>query len=179
MSWGPPTDEEKAHDFLWRIHQKVPRTGQLVIFNRSHYEELLVPMAEQGMAPAEARVRCRQINDFELMLAETGTTILKFMLLVSKEEQRLRLQARIGDPAKAWKYDPHDLEVRRNWDAYRAAYELMLAQTGTPHAPWTIVPADSKTHRNLMVATLVRDALAGLGLRYPPAREGIAGVQVE
>jgi PPK2 family polyphosphate:nucleotide phosphotransferase len=178
-SWGVPTEEEKAHDFLWRIHRKVPRTGELAIFNRSHYEELLVPMAEQGMKPAEARVRCRQINDFERMLAETGTTLLKFMLLVSKEEQRKRLQARIDDPGKAWKYDPHDLEVHARWDAYQAAYAFMLGHTATAHAPWTIVPADSKTHRNLMVATLVRDALAALDLRYPPAKEGVAGHRVQ
>ena len=178
VSWRAPTEDEQAHDFLWRIHAKVPRSGELVIFNRSHYEDLLVPMAEKGLKPAEARIRCRQINDFELMLTETGTTILKFMLLISKDEQRERLQARIDDPSKAWKYDPHDLEVRRRWDAYQKAYGFMLAQTGTPYAPWTIVPADSKTHRNLMVATLVRDALAALDLGYPPAKKGVAGERV-
>lgn len=179
VGWRPPTDQERAHDFLWRIHQAMPEAGHLVIFNRSHYEDVLVPMVEQGLTPAEARVRCRQINDFELMLTETGTVILKFMLLISKEEQRKRIQARIDDATKAWKFDPHDLDVRKRWDAYRAAYEFALAQTATEYAPWTIVPADSKTHRNLMVATLVRDALVGMKLRYPPAKEGIAGVKVQ
>ena len=178
-SWRAPTEEEKAHDFLWRIHQRVPAAGDLVIFNRSHYEDVLVPMAEFGMKPAEAEVRCRQINDFERMLGETGTLVLKFMLLISKEEQRERLQARIDDPGKAWKYDPHDLEVRKLWDAYQKAYAFALARTGTGQAPWTIVPADSKTHRNLMIATVVRDAMAALQLRYPPAKPGIAGTRVE
>jgi PPK2 family polyphosphate:nucleotide phosphotransferase len=176
--WRAPSEEERAHDFLWRIHNAAPAAGELAIYNRSHYEDVLVPMAEQGMKPAEAKVRCRQINDFELMLTETGTVILKFMLLISKEEQRQRLQARIDDPAKAWKYDPHDLDVRKRWDAYWKAYEFTLGQTGTDYAPWTIVPANSKTHRNVMIGTVVRDAMAALKLRYPPPKEGIAGTRV-
>ena len=178
-SWRAPTEEERAHDFLWRIHKAVPGAGELAIFNRSHYEDVLVPMAEFGMKAAEAKRRCRQIVDFERMLSESGTVVLKFMLLISKEEQRLRLQARIDDAGKAWKYDPHDLEVRKRWDAYRKAYEFMLAHTGSDFAPWTIVPANSKTHRNVMIGTMVRDALAALKLRYPPAKPGIAGTKVE
>lgn len=176
--WKAPTAQERDHDFLWRIHQAVPGAGELVIFNRSHYEDVLVPLAELGMKKAQALERCRQIVDFERMLHETGTVILKFMLLVGKDEQRKRLQARIDEPAKAWKSDPHDLEVRALWDAYEDAYQLVLANTGTEHAPWTVVPADSKTHRNLMIATVVRDTLAGLELRYPPAAPGVAGVKV-
>jgi PPK2 family polyphosphate:nucleotide phosphotransferase len=178
-SWQAPTPHERAHDFLWRIHQAVPAAGELMIFNRSHYEDVLVPVAELGMKKAEALVRCRQIVDFERMLHETGTTVLKFMLLIGKDEQRARLQARIDDPAKAWKFDPHDLEVRRRWDAYQQAYDLALAYTATGHAPWTIVPGDSKTHRNLMIATMVRDTLAGMGLHYPAAAAGVAGVKVD
>ena len=177
-SWRAPTEEERAHDFLWRIHHRVPGAGELMIFNRSHYEDVLVPVAELGMKKADALVRCQQINDFERLLGETMTIVLKFMLLISKDEQKERLQARIDDPAKAWKSDPHDLQVRKKWDAYQAAYELVVANTGTPHAPWTIVPADSKTHRNLMIGTVVRDTLAGLKLRYPPPGQGIAGVRV-
>lgn len=176
--WQPPTAEERAHDFLWRIHHRMPAAGELMIFNRSHYEDVLVPRVEAGMGKPEALVRCRQINDFERMLAETGTVILKFMLLISKDEQKERLQARISDPGKAWKFDPHDLEVRKRWDEYMRAYELVLANTGTAWAPWTIVPADSKTQRNLMVATIVRDTLAGLKLRYPPPKPGIAPERV-
>ena len=177
-SWRAPTEEERARDFLWRIHQRVPAAGELVIFNRSHYEDVLVPMAEAGMKRADALLRCRQINDFERMLAETGTVILKFLLLVSKDEQKERLQARLDDPAKAWKFDAHDLEVRRKWDAYQAAHELVLGRTATAHAPWTVVPANSKTHRNLMVATIVRDTLASLKLRYPPPAPELAGKRI-
>ncbi|MCG2595314.1 polyphosphate--nucleotide phosphotransferase [Ramlibacter sp. XY19] len=177
--WRAPTEEEKAHDFLWRIHKAVPAAGEVAIFNRSHYEDVLVPMAESGMKEAEAKQRCRQIVDFERMLAETGTVILKFMLLVSKEEQQSRLQARIDDATKAWKYDPHDLDVRSRWTAYRKAYEFVLSHTGAAWAPWTVVPANSKTHRNVMIGTVVRDALASLKLRYPAAREGVAGTRVE
>jgi PPK2 family polyphosphate:nucleotide phosphotransferase len=178
-SWRAPTEEERAHDFLWRIHHRVPAAGELMIFNRSHYEDVLVPMAEFGMKKADALVRCRQINDFERMLTETGTVILKFMLLISKEEQRERLQARLDDASKAWKFAAHDLEVRKLWDRYRKAYEVVLSQTGTSHAPWTVVPADSKTHRNVMIGTLVRDRLAGLKLRYPPPDPALAGLQVK
>ena len=178
-SWRAPTEEERAHDFLWRIHHRVPATGELTIFNRSHYEDVVVPLAEHGMTAAEARVRCRQVNDFERMLAETGTLVLKFLLLVGKDEQKKRLQARIDDPAKAWKYDPRDLEVRKRWDDYMKAYQFALAHTATEYAPWTVVPADSKSHRNVMIGTVVRDAMAGLKLRYPPALEGIAGTRVE
>lgn len=176
--WRAPTEEERAHDFLWRIHQRVPAAGELMIFNRSHYEDVLVPVAEAGMKRDAALQRCRQINDFERMLTETGTLVLKFLLLVSKDEQRKRLQARIDDPAKAWKFETHDLEVRKRWDRYMRAYELAIGQTSTAWAPWTLVPADSKTHRNVMVATVVRDALAGLKMRYPAARPDVAGVRV-
>lgn len=176
--WKAPTEEERAHDFLWRIHQRVPAAGELMIFNRSHYEDVLVPVAEAGMKRDAALQRCRQINDFERMLTETGTLVLKFLLLVSKDEQRKRLQARIDDPAKAWKFETHDLEVRKRWDRYMRAYELAVGHTSTAWAPWVLVPADSKTHRNVMVATVVRDALAGLKMRYPEARPELTGVRV-
>jgi PPK2 family polyphosphate:nucleotide phosphotransferase len=178
-SWRAPTQQERDHDFLWRIHQHTPGAGELMIFNRSHYEDVLVPVVD-GDLPAQAtRERYRQINDFELMLSETGTTILKFMLHISPEEQRERLQARIDDPAKAWKFVPRDLEVRSQWPRYMKAYEALLGATGTAHAPWVIVPADSKTHRNLMIATIVRDKLASLGLRYPPRDPRLDSVKVE
>ena len=178
-SWGPPTGEESSRDFLWRIHREVPRDGELVLFNRSHYEDVLVPMAEHGMDEAEARRRCRQIADFERLLAETGTVVLKFMLLVSKDEQGRRLQARREEPAKAWKLKPHDFEARRHWDAYRRAYELVLAATAAPHAPWVIVPADDKAHRNLMIARLVRHQLKSMKLRYPPPDPALAQVAID
>ena len=178
VSWKAPTSEERAHDFLWRIHQYVPGAGDLMIFNRSHYEDVLVPVVLGSLSPDATQQRFRQINEFELLLAETGTTVLKFMLHISPDEQRERLQARIDDPTKAWKFMAADLEVRKHWDDYQAAYGALLGATSTDIAPWTIVPADSKTHRNLMIATLVRDKLRSLGLRYPPPDPAIKGVKV-
>jgi len=122
--------------------------------------------------------RYRQINDFERMLAETGTVILKFMLHISKDEQRQRLQERVDDPTKHWKFAMGDLAARKQWTAYQKAYGALLGATSTPWAPWTVVPADSKTHRNLMIATLVRRALEGLKLRYPPSDPALAGLVV-
>ncbi|NPC54583.1 PPK2 family polyphosphate kinase [Caenimonas soli] len=178
-SWRAPTDEERAHDFLWRIHHRVPAAGELTIFNRSHYEDVLVPVVEGTLKREQTDQRFRQINDFERMLVETGTVVLKFMLLISRKEQGQRLQARIDDPAKAWKFVPHDLQVRRQWNAYRKAYEAFLGATSTDVAPWTIVPSDSKTHRNLMIGTIVRDTLKSMKLRYPPPAPEIATARVK
>ena len=176
VGWKAPTDEEKAHDVLWRIHREVPRAGDIVVFNRSHYEDVLVPVVNGWIDAEVQRQRFAQINDFERMLSENGTVILKFMLHIGKDEQRKRLQARLDDPRKHWKFDAGDLQVRAQWDAYQAAYQQLLAQTSTEWAPWRVVPADSKTHRNLMIATVVRDRLASLKLRYPegdPAMEKV------
>ena len=178
MSWKAPTSDERAHDFLWRIHQSVPGAGDLMIFNRSHYEDVLVPVVLGTLSADATRQRFRQINDFERLLAETGTVLLKFMLHISPQEQRERLQARIDDPTKAWKFMAGDLEVRKHWNEYQAAYGALLGATSTDLAPWTIVPADSKTHRNLMIATLVRDKLRSLGLRYPAPDPALRGVKV-
>jgi len=177
-SWRAPTEEERAHDFLWRIHLRVPAAGELTIFNRSHYEDVLVPVVEGALTREQTALRYRQINDFERMLVETGTVVLKFMLHISPEEQRQRLQARIDDPTKAWKFVARALDVRRQWPAYRKAYEALLGATSTAVAPWTIVPSDSKTHRNLMIGTVVRDTLKSMKLRYPPPAPEIAGVRV-
>ena len=176
--WKAPSEEERAHDFLWRIHQKVPAAGEIVIFNRSHYEDVLVPVVKGWIKPAETAQRYAQINDFERLLVESGTVVLKFLLHISKEEQRERLQARLDDPAKHWKFAVGDLEERTRWDAYQAAYGSAVAATGTPWAPWTIVPADSKTHRNLMIATAVKQSLEGLKLRYPPGDPALATIKV-
>ncbi|MFT4063406.1 PPK2 family polyphosphate kinase [Paraburkholderia sp.] len=174
-----PTPVELAHDFLWRVHSQVPAAGELTIFNRSHYEDLLVP-AVLGELDADAfERRCRHIRQFEDMLADSGTTILKCMLHISKDEQRARLQARIDDPQKHWKFDVSDLEARKEWDAYQSAYRDALAATSTGYAPWYVIPADSKTHRNVMVAELLVRALDALNLEYPPAKESLKGVKVE
>ena len=178
QSWKAPTADERAHDFLWRIHQHVPGAGELMIFNRSHYEDVLVPVVLGALSPDATQQRFRQINEFERLLAETGTVLLKFMLHIGPDEQRERLQARIDDPTKAWKFMAADLEVRKHWNAYQAAYGALLGATSTDLAPWTIVPADSKTHRDLMIATLVRDKLRSLGLRYPAPDPALRGVKV-
>jgi PPK2 family polyphosphate:nucleotide phosphotransferase len=167
VAWKAPNEDERAHDYLWRIHAQVPANGEMVIFNRSHYEDVLVPVVNETIDLDETRRRYAHINDFERMLAETGTVILKFMLLISKDEQRERLKARLDDPTKRYKFQREDLRVRRQWVAYHRAYEKAIAATANEWAPWIIVPADSKTHRNLMVATAVCERLRALDLRYP------------
>lgn len=179
VGWKAPSTLEKAHDYLWRIHQAVPGDGDVVIFNRSHYEDVLVPVVNGWITPAQAAQRYAHINDFERLQAETGTVILKFMLHISKDEQRLRLQERLDDPSKHWKFAAGDLEVRQQWNAYQKAYGAAIAATGTPWAPWTVVPADSKTHRNLMIAGAVVEALKRLKLRYPPGSPELAQLRVE
>jgi len=178
MSWKAPTPDERDHDFLWRIHQHVPASGELMIFNRSHYEDVLVPVVNAEISPETRIDRFRQINDFERLLVETGTVVLKFMLHISRDEQRTRLQARLDEPAKGWKFVPRDLEVRTQWSDYMKAYEALLGSTGTAIAPWIVVPSDSKTHRNLMIGTIVRDRLKLLGLRYPPRDPRFDGLKV-
>ena len=178
LGWKAPSDADKAHDYLWRIHQAVPGAGEIMVFNRSHYEDVLVPVVNGWITPAQTRQRYQQINDFERMLSETGTVVLKFMLHISSDEQRLRLQERVDDPSKHWKFSMDDLAVRKQWPQYQKAYQSLLRATSTAHAPWTIVPANSKTHRNLMIATVVRDTLKQLKLRYPPSDPRLAGLVV-
>jgi PPK2 family polyphosphate:nucleotide phosphotransferase len=178
VAWKVPNEEEREHDFLWRIHRQAPRAGDIVVFNRSHYEDVLVPVANRTIKPGAVQQRYQQINEFERMLCENGTVVLKFMLHISRREQRERLQARVDDPTKRWKFAAGDLEVRKKWSAYQSAYQALLRATSTPWAPWTVVPADSKTHRNLMVASIIRDTLRHLKLRYPPDPPGLAGLKV-
>jgi PPK2 family polyphosphate:nucleotide phosphotransferase len=174
-----PTPTELAHDFLWRVHSQAPAAGELTVFNRSHYEDVLVPVVLGQLDRDQRERRYRHIREFEGLLANSGTTIIKCMLHISKDEQRVRLQARIDDPTKHWKFDVSDLEARKQWDQYQSAYQDVLAATSTPYAPWYIIPADSKTHRNVMVAELLLRAFEGLKLEYPPAKESLKGVKVE
>jgi PPK2 family polyphosphate:nucleotide phosphotransferase len=174
-----PTPMELAHDFLWRVHSQAPAAGELTVFNRSHYEDVLVPVVLGQLDRDQRKRRYRHIREFEGLLADSGTTIIKCMLHISKDEQRTRLQARIDDPTKHWKFDVSDLEARKLWDQYQNAYQDMLAATSTPYAPWYIIPADSKTHRNVMVAELLLRTFEGLKLEYPPAKESLKGVKVE
>jgi PPK2 family polyphosphate:nucleotide phosphotransferase len=173
-----PTPVEAAHDFLWRVHAQAPAGGELVVFNRSHYEDVLVPRVLGAIDHVECVRRYRQIRQFEEMLVENGTTIVKCFLHISKGEQRTRLQARIDDPDKHWKFDLADLTARKQWSAYQAAYRDALAATSTEHAPWYVIPADSKTHRNLMVSELLLRAMTDMDLEYPPPKPELAGVKI-
>src|SRR5436309_5465345 len=163
-----PTEEEAAHDFLWRAHRAAPRRGHITIFNRSHYEDVLVPRVHRTVPRAVVRQRYDQINDFERILAKNDTLVLKFFLHVSKGEQRRRLGERLADRAKHWKFSEGDLKERALWDRYVAAYEKLLTRCSTPHAPWYVIPADRKWHRNLAVASVLVHALEDLSSRYPP-----------
>jgi PPK2 family polyphosphate:nucleotide phosphotransferase len=162
-----PNEVERAHDYLWRVHSVVPRAGEITVFNRSHYEDVLVPYVEGWIDRAERDRRLGHIVAFEKLLHDSGTAVIKCFLHISKDEQKERLQARIDDPAKRWKFQADDLKVRAKWNAYQSAYETAIAQTSTPHAPWYVIPADSKTNRNLMIASLVRQALKDMKLKPP------------
>ena len=178
IGWKAPSEAERAHDFLWRIHASVPAAGEVMVFNRSHYEDVLVPTVNGWITPEQTRQRYAHINDFERMLTETGTVVLKFLLHISKEEQRARLQDRLDDPTKHWKFALGDLDARKQWDAYQGAYSAAVDATGTPWAPWTIVPSDSKTHRNLMIATALKKTFESLKLRFPPREPGLENITV-
>ncbi|MGH8034671.1 MAG: PPK2 family polyphosphate kinase, partial [Lysobacterales bacterium] len=178
VGWKAPTEDERAHDYLWRIHRELPGAGEMMIFNRSHYEDVLVPPVNGWITPAQTAQRYQHINDFERMLSDTGTVVLKFLLHISFEEQRERLQERVDDPAKHWKFSLGDLGARKQWKPYQRAYEDLLNATSTPWAPWTVVPANSKTHRNLMIATMVRSTLQRLDLRFPPSDPALKGLKI-
>jgi PPK2 family polyphosphate:nucleotide phosphotransferase len=168
-SFKTPTAEELAHDFLWRIHRCVPGKGEIAVFNRSHYEDVLVVRVHE-LVPREVwKTRFETINAFEKTLHHEGTTILKFFLHISPEEQKDRLQARLDDPKKLWKFNPADLPERQKWDDYMKANEEVLSRTSTDFAPWYIVPANKKWFRNLTVAAVLVEALETLGMEYPRA----------
>ncbi len=167
VGFKAPTSTELAHDFLWRVHQQVPVRGEIAIFNRSHYEDVLITVVQGMIDDKECKRRYAQILDFERMLAETGTIIVKVFLHISKEEQRERLQERVIDPEKQWKFDSNDLVQRKKWNEYQLAYQRAIVATDTDHAPWYVIPADSKTHRNLLISTLLLEILEDLGLSYP------------
>lgn len=173
-----PTPEELAHDFLWRVHDKVPGKGELVIFNRSHYEDVLITRVNGWIDGKTCRSRYAQINSFEKLLADTGTTILKFFLYISKDEQKKRLEERRDDPHKQWKFNPADLKSREQWDDYMQAYAAALSATSTEHAPWYVVPANSKLQRNLIIAQAVTDRLDALKMRYPEAAPDIESIVI-
>jgi PPK2 family polyphosphate:nucleotide phosphotransferase len=178
-SFKAPTPEELAHDFLWRVHPVVPGKGEIVIFNRSHYEDVLAARVRELVPPAVWKERYDQIQDFEKLLAETGTTILKFFLHIDADEQKQRLQERLDDPTKRWKFRKGDLEDRGLWKEYTKAYEDALSRTSTKWAPWYIVPSNKKWYRNLVVASVIVEVLEGLGMTYPEPEEDLQGIRIE
>ncbi len=166
-SYKAPSQRELAHDFLWRIHSQVPENGETVVFNRSHYEDIVAVRVREIYPEERWRNRYRHVMDFERMLSDEGTKIIKIFLNISKEEQKERLQARLDDPAKHWKFNPADLSDRKLWDTYMDVYSDVIAQTSTEQCPWYVVPADRKWYRNLIVAQIVIDALKSLDMQYP------------
>ena len=179
VGWKAPTEDDLAHDYLWRIHAQMPAAGHFMLFNRSHYEDVLVPVVNRWIDEKQTAQRYAQINDFERMLTETGTIVLKFLLHIGFDEQGERLQERLDDPAKHWKFSMGDIQVRKQWKDYQNAYGALLGATSTEWAPWTVVPANSKTHRNLMIATVVRDTLKNLGLKYPTGDPELNGLKIK
>jgi PPK2 family polyphosphate:nucleotide phosphotransferase len=178
-SFKVPTEEELDHDYLWRVHKMVPGRGEIVIFNRSHYEDVLV-VRVHNIVPADVwKKRYEQINAFERHLAENGTTILKFFLHIDTDEQKERLQSRLDDPTKRWKFRLGDLEERKLWREYTAAYEDVLSKTSTDHAPWYIVPANSKWYRDLVISSVLVETLKSLDMKYPEPEENLDGILVE
>jgi PPK2 family polyphosphate:nucleotide phosphotransferase len=167
-SFKQPSADELDHDFLWRVHEKVPVRGEMVLFNRSHYEDVLVTRVHRLIQRSVWERRYREINEFERTLAEEGTTILKFFLHISRREQKRRLEERLDDPTKHWKFREADLLERRRWAAYQQAYQETLRRTSTPWAPWYVVPSDRKWFRDLVVCARIVRVLEGLGMRYPP-----------
>jgi PPK2 family polyphosphate:nucleotide phosphotransferase len=166
-SFKKPTEEELSYDFLWRVHAKVPPNGQMVIFNRSHYEDIIAVRVKKLFPDPVWKRRQKHVIDFERMLAEEGTTIVKIFLHISREEQKQRLEARLADPHKHWKFNPDDLSDRKLWGDFMKAYEDVIAATSTDHAPWYVVPADRKWYRNLCVARIMVDTLNGLNMKLP------------
>ena len=173
-----PTSTELARDYLWRVHAQVPARGEITIFNRSHYEDVLIVRVHDLVPPSQWERRYDHINAFEKMLVDEGTTIVKLFLHISKDEQKERLQARLDEPHKNWKFSAGDLAERERWDDYQAAFTAMLDRTSTDHAPWFVIPADRKWFRNLVVSEIMVQTLNGLEMDWPPPEEGLEDVVV-
>jgi PPK2 family polyphosphate:nucleotide phosphotransferase len=177
-SFKVPSSLELAHDYLWRVHQHTPAKGEIGIFNRSHYEDVLIVRVHELVPEERWRKRYEHIRSFEKMLTDEGVTIVKFFLAIDRDEQRARFQDRVDDPTKRWKFNPGDLGERERWGNYRAAFEEMLAETSTPNAPWYLVPANRNWLRNLAVGEILADTLDALKPAYPAAAAGVAGTKV-
>jgi PPK2 family polyphosphate:nucleotide phosphotransferase len=179
VNFKAPTSTELEHDYLWRVHQQTPAKGEIVVFNRSHYEEVLIVRVRGLVPPAVWQKRYDHINAFEKLLTDEGATIVKFFLHISADEQKERLRERLADPSKHWKFNPGDLEERKLWPQYMQAYEAMLTRTSTTYAPWYLVPANRKWYRNLVVASVLAETLKGLELSYPKPDWDPATIKIE
>ncbi len=177
--FGVPSEAERSRDYLWRVHQKVPANGEMVIFNRSHYEDVLVVRVHDDVPKEVWSKRYEHINAFEKLLADEGTTIVKFFLNISKDEQADRLRDRLAVAEKNWKFSKGDLEERKLWDDYRSAFQMALAKTSQPWAPWYVIPANRKWYRNLIISRILIDLLESLDMSYPAAEPGLADVIIE
>ncbi|MEF2280316.1 polyphosphate kinase 2 family protein [Deinococcus sp. YIM 134068] len=177
VNFKVPTGEERAHDFLWRVHANTPRHGMIGVFNRSHYEDVLVPRVHGMIDEETARHRLDHIRAFEALLNDAGMRVLKFYLHISPEEQKARLQARLDDPAKHWKFDPSDLKERARWDDYTTVYEAIL-KTSTGTAPWHVVPADRKWFRNLLIGQIILKTLEEMNPQYPQVEFDASSVEI-
>lgn len=178
VSFVEPTGKELAHDYLWRIHRHVPAHGEIVIFNRSHYEDVLV-VRVNDLVPRERWLkRCQHINDFERMLTDEGVTILKFFLHISKQEQKQQIKDRLHDPTKHWKFKPKDLEERQRWGEYMRAYEAVFKRTSTPWAPWHVIPGDRRWYRDLLIAHLTIRAMEDWRMQYPRPDENLGQIKI-
>jgi PPK2 family polyphosphate:nucleotide phosphotransferase len=177
-SFKAPTPEELSHDFLWRIHAQAPAHGELGVFNRSHYEDVLIVRVNELVPEDVWRGRYEHIRAFEANLAAAGTTVVKIFLHISPEEQAERLQARLDDPTKRWKFAAADLDVREHWDAYQDAYEEAIGETSTAEAPWYVIPADRKWYRNWAVLQVLLATMARLDPQFPPEEEGLADLVI-
>ncbi|MBN1903245.1 polyphosphate kinase 2 family protein [Candidatus Sumerlaeota bacterium] len=178
-SFGVPSEEELSRDYLWRIHKNAPEKGKITIFNRSHYEDVLVVRVNGLISHETWKKRYVQIRDFERTLHEEGATILKFFLHIDKKEQKERIQKRLDDPEKNWKFNPGDLKARALWREYMKAYEDAISNTSAPWAPWHIIPANNKWRRDLIVASLIADALDQLNMKYPKLDFDPKGVVID
>lgn len=175
-SFKRPTHEELSHDYLWRVHKHTPGNGEIVIFNRSHYEDVIVVRVNNLVPKKVWGKRYNHINNFEKMLADEGTTILKFYLNISKDEQKERFQERLDKKEKNWKFSLGDLEVRKKWGDYMRAYEDMLGKTSTEYAPWYIIPSNRKWYRNLVIASIIIDKLEKLNMKFPEPKDDLSQV---
>ncbi|MBN2712987.1 MAG: polyphosphate kinase 2 family protein [Planctomycetes bacterium] len=178
-SFKAPNEKERSHDFLWRIHDCTPKTGMIHVFNRSHYEDVLIARVRQLAPKKVIEQRYRHINNFEELLADSGTTIIKFYLNISKEEQKERLEDRLNVPEKNWKFSSADVKERKLWEDYRKAYEIALSKSSRAYAPWYIIPANRKWYRNIVVARILRQTLEGLKSKYPEPEEGLEQIVID